>query len=61
MLKKIGAAAAGPAGWLPARCGALSRGLRPDTDGSPFVPAEGLCRWHSATCKGGVAATGVFI
>ncbi len=27
-------------------------GLRPDTNGVPFVPAEGLGLGHSATCKG---------
>ena len=34
-------------------------GLRPDTNGLPLVPAEGLGLWPSAACKVVDGATGV--
>ena len=33
-------------------------GLRPDTNGLPFVPAEGLGHWPGAACKDAECASG---
>ena len=38
--------------------GAPLGGLRPDTNGLPFVPAEGLGHWPGAACKDAEGATG---
>jgi hypothetical protein len=34
------------------------RGLRPDTNGWPFVPAEESSLWLGAACKAGEAGRG---
>ena len=34
------------------------RGLRPDTNGLQFVPAEGLGHWPGAACKDAEGASG---
>ena len=45
---------------LPGRWrGAPLRGLRPDTNGVPFVPAEGQGLWPCAACKDAEGASEV--
>jgi hypothetical protein len=36
---------------LPGRRGGPPGGLRPDTNGAPFAPAEGPAHWGGAACK----------